>query len=83
MSTTYSLICHETKQTLWIGQGTKAEMTSLYNTSEHIDHLKRFINATAGKQLVFTRDDDFNDFDDEYADFERTDEKSATPGKTS
>ena len=51
MSQTFRIVCHETQQQLWIGQGW-GEMTTFY-TGEQItmDRLRRFLVATKGKPL--------------------------------
>ena len=60
MSQTFSLVCHETKKRIWIGQGW-GTMTSFYSGEpKTMKRLKRFLNAHRGKGLVFlcTDDDD-------------------------
>jgi len=57
MSQTYSLICRETKQAVWLGQGSFDELKSLYNDKKTHDALKLFLIETFGKQLEFVCDD--------------------------
>lgn len=57
MSQTFSLVCHETRQRLWIGQGW-GTMESFYKS--HADVMKKlheFLNATSGKPLYLVCDD--------------------------
>lgn len=57
MSRTFSLVCHDTKQRIWIGQGYE-EMSSFYfGHRELMERLRRFFNATKGKNLVLLCDD--------------------------
>jgi len=64
MSTTFHLVCHETKQTLWIGQGRGGEMTTLYyGEPETMGRLRAFLNATAGKPLVLMNDHTIENLD--------------------
>lgn len=57
MSQTFSLVCHETKQAIWIGQG-HGSMGSLYYGEVHtMENLKRFLNEHRGKSLEFLCDD--------------------------
>jgi hypothetical protein len=57
MSNTFSLVCHETRQRVWIGQGW-GMMTTLYSGEQQaMDDLREFLNLTAGKPLQFICDD--------------------------
>ncbi|MGK2884354.1 MAG: hypothetical protein ACSLE8_06195 [Rhodococcus sp. (in: high G+C Gram-positive bacteria)] len=68
MSATWSLVCHETKQTIWVGQG-NGEMSNFYYGEPHtMERLKRFLVATQGKQLVLLVDDIVHELD--YTEFE-------------
>jgi hypothetical protein len=68
MSTTWSIVCHETKQYCWIGQG--ADLRSFYSGStEAMERLGRFLQATIGKSLVVMCDDR-NDYYPGYVEFE-------------
>lgn len=74
MSQTFELVCHETRQKIWIGQG-RGEMTSFYTGEpETMRRLRRFFVATKGKPLVLmctdTEDGDWH----EYEEFEETPE---------
>jgi len=56
MSVTYSIVCKETKERLWIGQG-----NYLYTGDKEVmDSLTKFLFETMGKTLLFICDD-FND----------------------
>lgn len=57
MSQTFSLVCHETRQALWVGQGREGVMTSLYGSGEHLERLADFLRQTSGKPLVLLCDD--------------------------
>ena len=67
MSETFSIVCHETKKRVWIGQGW-GEMTSFYTGEpETMERLRRFLNAHAGKPLTFVcndRNDNIYDYDE-------------------
>jgi hypothetical protein len=79
MSVTYSIVCHETKQRCWIGQG--ADMRTFYSSEpETMERLGRFLQATIGKQLVVLCND-FEDYFPGYEDFEGGDDSphSAPP----
>lgn len=68
MSHTYRIVCHETKQKLWIGQGFVG-MTTFY-TGEQIvmEKLRRFLIATKGKPLMLmctdTDDGEWHDYEE-------------------
>jgi len=67
MSRTYSLVCHETKQTLWIGQG--PGMSTFYSGhADCMERLGRFLSATIGHQLV-VECDDLEGFHEGYTEF--------------
>ena len=71
MSQTFHLVCHETKQEVWVGQGHGGVMTSFYSAqSKTMAALARFLAATAGKALVLMEADQLCDFDDAYEEFE-------------
>lgn len=68
MSQTFELVCHETRQKIWIGQGHGA-MTGFYTKKpEVMERLRRFLVATKGKNLVLmctdTDDGDWGDYDE-------------------
>ena len=63
MSQTFSLVCHETKQQLWVGQGLYGVMSVFYSGQPLTMHrLGRFLNATRGKPIVLLREPDFDDY---------------------
>lgn len=76
MSTTWDLVCDETKQRLWIGQGfAEGEsgplpLGTFYSGQPQTMHaLKEFLRATAGKSLRLASEHDetaadYEDFDD-------------------
>jgi hypothetical protein len=75
MSRTYSLVCHETQQALWIGQGrySDAGMTTFYSGMPVVmQRLGRFLEATRGKPLVLLSDDERPD----YKEFEEPDREA-------
>jgi hypothetical protein len=52
MSQTYSIICRETKQRVWIGQGDKENIISYYYGSPVVmENLLGLLNSTIGKKL--------------------------------
>lgn len=71
MSRTYELVCRETRQKLWVGQG-REEMDNLYSTPNALELLRGFLVATKGKALVLmctdTEDGDWGDYEDFDAD---------------
>lgn len=73
MSRTFSLVCRDTKQRLWIGQGYE-EMNRFYSTDEHLGKLHRFLNATRGKPIVLLCND--NEFDIDVYDYEEFEEEA-------
>lgn len=80
MSVTYSLVCHETKQRCWIGQG--ADLRIFYSDEpETMERLGRFLQATIGKNLVVMCDD-IEDFYPGYESFE-DDEDADSAGEPS
>lgn len=59
MALTFTLVCHETKQKIWVGQGHHHHETHLptleafYSGDEKVmEALCRFLNATLGKPLM-------------------------------
>jgi hypothetical protein len=72
MSQTFSLVCHATKQTLWIGQGHGGVMSSFYyGEPKTMERLKRFLVATMGKNLVLMENERIaNLLDETYTEFE-------------
>lgn len=57
MSQTFSLVCKETKRSIWIGQGHGVMSVFYSGMPETMERLKRFLNAHAGKQLEFVCND--------------------------
>ena len=75
MSETFSLVCHETKKRIWIGQGW-GKMSSFYTGEPDVmARLHQFLNAHIGKPLVLVCNDR-NDYVNEYDDFELTPENA-------
>lgn len=69
MSQTFSIVCHETRQMLWIGQGREGVMTSFYSGDPIVmERLGRFLEATRGRPLVVVCNDT-EGFDLEYEEF--------------
>lgn len=70
MSQTFEIVCHETRQKIWVGQGW-AEMTNFYSAEPvTMERLRRFLVATKGKPLVLMcAETDAGDWHD-YEDFE-------------
>jgi hypothetical protein len=66
MSSSFSLVCRETKQKIWIGQGFgKAE--SLYSGEpQTMANLRLFLNEHANKPIEFVN----TDFDDQSQSYE-------------
>lgn len=66
MSRNFSIVCHETKQRLWIGQGhcsptpPHAPDMEVFYSNEFftMEMLGRFLRATVGKTLVVLDEDD-------------------------
>ena len=52
MSQTFALVCYETKQKIWVGQGWNAMTTFYSGMPEVISKLGRFLEATRGRPLV-------------------------------
>lgn len=71
MSSTWSLVCHDTKQTIWIGQGNGQMSNFYYGEPATMERLKRFFQVTAGKPLVLLIDEVVHDLDD-YTEFKPT-----------
>lgn len=74
MSKTFELVCHETRQRMWIGQGQKG-MTHLYSGPGQLKLLADFLEVTRGKPLVVmctdTEGDDWLDYEEfDYARYE-------------
>jgi len=70
MSETYSLVCHDTKETLWIGQG-YPNMRVFYSADpDTVQRLGRFLSKTFGKPLVVVADTEV--FELGYKEFEDT-----------
>lgn len=72
MSKTFSIVCHDTKQRLWVGQGRGAMTTFYSGQPEIMARLGRFLEATRGKALfVLCNDEDVGDVL-EYEEFEES-----------
>lgn len=77
MSQTYSIVCRETKQKVWIGQGW-GEMTSLYSGEQDtMERLRKFLNETKSKTLEFVCDDEGDA--DELTEYGETPDEKSTP----
>lgn len=71
MSQTFSIVCHETKQKIWIGQGNGGRMTVFYSSMPDVmDRLARFLSAMKGKPLVLICNDTDGDVADHYEEFD-------------
>lgn len=58
MSESFSLVCHETRRRVWIGQGRDGTMNALYSGEvETMEKLKTFLNDHRGESIVFLCDD--------------------------
>jgi hypothetical protein len=76
VSQSFRLVCDETKQTLWIGQGHQGRMTCLYSGEpETMEKLQAFLNHTMGKPLRLVCDES----PDYYTDFEITTNETTQP----
>jgi hypothetical protein len=69
MSRTFEIVCHETRQTLWIGQG--KDLNCFYSSNlEVMNKLGRFLQATLGKTLIVLDseyvDSDYQEFDSDF-----------------
>ena len=63
MSQTFSIVCDETKQKLWIGQGHGHKMTCLYSgEKETMENIRKFLDSTMGKPLRMVVDADLDDY---------------------
>lgn len=52
MSQTFSLVCHEKRKRVWIGQGANGVMSSFYSgNSSTMTALHRFLADTAGSPI--------------------------------
>lgn len=80
MSLSFSLVCDETRQRIWIGQGHhdpeqdyEPVMDTLYSgEAKTMEALRRFLNETRGKPLRFVVDDyPENEHTLEYTDVQR------------
>jgi len=78
MSNSYSLVCHETKVKMWIGQGWK-ECDVLYvGDKKTIDIFLNFLNDNRGKPLYFIDNNDdesvleYKDYDDDVKELTKT-----------
>lgn len=71
MSTTYHLVCDETRQEMWVGQGHEVMEIFYSGNPEKMAQLGRFLKATQGKTLCI-RSSHWLDAQDEppYEEFE-------------
>ena len=71
MSRTYSLVCHETKERIWVGQSGGTDGMGIFYSGEPkvMAALGRFLEATRGKSLVLLCFDDYVDHMCEYKDY--------------
>lgn len=69
MSNTFSLVCDETEQKIWIGQGWKGMTTFYSGMPEVMQRLGRFLEVTRGKILLI-RCDDTDETHGDYEEFE-------------
>lgn len=70
MSSTWYIACPETKQRVWIGQGTYTTMSTFYSDeSEIMDCLAGFLSLHAGKSLVVVNIEDPIFDQGDYTDF--------------
>jgi len=61
MSQTFSLVCHETRKRVWVGQGW-GKMTTFYSgVPSTMDSLKDFLADHEGKALVLLCNDTTTD----------------------
>jgi len=66
MSRTYSIICDETKQSLWVGQGSNI-MTSFYSGDPDVMYrLAEFLRTHQDKEIKFV----CADFHDDLVDYD-------------
>lgn len=73
MSKTFSLVCHETKQMIWVGQGSDT-MTNFYGGQPGVmKRLGRFLEATRGKALTLICNDTEGVWLEDYEEFEDPD----------
>jgi hypothetical protein len=64
MSQTFSLVCHETKKRVWVGQGLN-KMTVFYSgKQETMEKLKKFLQDHYEKDIVLLCDDTNDDIMD-------------------
>ena len=75
MSNTFSLVCDETKQKLWVGQGWEGMTTFYSGTPDVMQRLGRFLEATRGKALRI-RCDDADETHGDYEEFEEPEDES-------
>lgn len=72
MSETYELVCHATRQRLWVGQGRQGHGMEIFYSGEPetLDLLKRFLAATVGYELILLctdrpgQNDDWLDYEE-------------------
>ena len=65
MSTDYMLVCPETKEGVWIGQGNGGMRTFYSGEPETMEYLRRFLVETAGKELklISEHDETWGDYE--------------------
>lgn len=75
ISQTFSLLCHETRQRICVGQGGDDQMTNFYSGAPEImGRLGRFLEATRGKPLVLLRDYSQEFEEEQFLDYEEFEE---------
>jgi hypothetical protein len=57
MSSSYRIICKETKQAVWIGQGFGGMKIFYSGEPETMEKLHRFLDETKGKELIVVNTD--------------------------
>lgn len=69
MSDTFHLVCHETRQQLWVGQA-HGGVLGVYSSPDHLTRLGRFLAATKGKPLVLLEAQESDGGSDDWLDYE-------------
>ena len=67
MSTSYKLVCDETHEGVWIGQGNGGLKVIYSGEEDTMIRLRRFLNETQGKSLRLI--DEFDDHFSEYKEY--------------
>ena len=61
MSQTFSLVCHETRKRVWVGQGWGMMTTFYSGQAKTMEALGRFLATHEGQPLVLLRDDTYDE----------------------